>query len=283
MRNLQRGYSCNQCAGTCSDLFGCPPGVCPDFVIRRHDTKPDFRVLVEDCDGPIDLTSPDLILEVNMWAKANFKKDVSYLDTYFALAGNIGFEQVMIGDIIVVDRVRSSEKMLIVGFDETNKLIEVQRGYDNTMPSNWKKDTPIRMFRILNGTAGIESQTEDVEQLDGSTLTDQLVATYFIYEWQPNDTCVPGCFWMEFKLLKMTPTTVGTLSIVSDDDQLQMQSVLNEVSSACGCGSTVSVTPSFISVADSCDIGVGVEWVRRFPTGGEGFLIRIEDSPNTET
>lgn len=279
MRNFNQGN--NSCRKSCMDKFGCPPGQCPDFVIRRHDTKPDLRILVEDCDGPLDLRDENLILEVNMWANASFQKDVKYLDTYFRLSDDVGFEQIMIGDVIVVSRVRSVEKMLVIGFDETNKLVEVQRGYDSSMPSDWKKGTKIRMFRILNGTAAIESQTEDIEQLDGSTLTDQLIATYFVYQWQPNDTCMPGCFWLEFKLLQMTPDDIGGLSLVSEDDQITYQSLTGGCSS---CGSNASsVTPSFISVADNCDIGAGVEWVRRFPTSGEGFLIKIEDSPNTET
>jgi hypothetical protein len=29
-------------------------------------------------------------------------------------------------------------------------------------------------------------------------------------------------------------------------------------------------------------MGTGVEWVRRFPSDGEGFLIKIVDSPTME-
>jgi hypothetical protein len=35
----------------------------------------------------------------------------------------------MVGDIIIVDRARLLEKMLVIAFDETNKLVRVQRGY----------------------------------------------------------------------------------------------------------------------------------------------------------
>jgi hypothetical protein len=39
-----------------------------------------------------------------------------------------------------------------------------------------------------------------------------------------------------------------------------------------------SLTPYYFG----CILGEGVEWVRRFPIDGEGFLIKIEDSPTVE-
>ena len=78
----QTGVSCsfNPSGAACPDKFGCIPGVCPDFTIKRHDTKPPFKVSVEDCDGPLDLADgtnavvdPNLILEVNIWAKGRLK------------------------------------------------------------------------------------------------------------------------------------------------------------------------------------------------------------------
>lgn len=124
--------------------MGCPPNVCPDFVIRRHDTKPSFKVAVEDCDGPLDLQG--LVVEVNMWALAKLKTALAVDDTYFRLADDIGFEQVMMGDIIIMERARNPEYMLVTGFDETNNLIRVERAYHGTTASNWKKGTLMGFF-----------------------------------------------------------------------------------------------------------------------------------------
>ena len=100
--NLKSG-ACQ--ASGCSDKFGCDPNVCPDFVIRRHDTKPPLKISVEDCDGPLDLRG--LVIEANMWALAKLKIAIDDTIDYFRLADDIGFEQIMVGDIIVMDRVRS--------------------------------------------------------------------------------------------------------------------------------------------------------------------------------
>lgn len=135
--NCNSGFGCSPQPNGCPTEDGCIPGVCPDFVLRRHDTKPNFRVKMEDCDGPMDLT--DLILEATMWAKAKLKKTITPSDTYFALADNIGFNQIMVGDIIFMDQARLPEKMLVIAFDETNRLIEVQRGYHGTSIQTWKK------------------------------------------------------------------------------------------------------------------------------------------------
>jgi len=179
----------------------CPPGIIPDFTIRRHDTKPAFKVSVSDCNGPIDLTG--LVLEVNMWAKAKLKANVQITDTYFRLANDVGFNQAMVGDIIIMDRTRLPEQMLVTGFDETNMLIQVQRGYHGTTPSFWKKGTGLKIFRILNAPAVTEMILEDKEELDGHKEKDHLADSLLVYEWQPNDVCLPGCYWLEFKLLKM--------------------------------------------------------------------------------
>ena len=56
---------------TCPDRLGCHQGQCPDFVIRRHDTKPPFKVHVEDCDGPMHFH--DKVVEFSMWARARLK------------------------------------------------------------------------------------------------------------------------------------------------------------------------------------------------------------------
>lgn len=254
---------CGSTVSNCPDTFGCPPGIAPDFCIKRHDTRPAFKVSIEDCDGVFDLSDEDLVLEVNMWAKARLRRAITASDTYFALADNIGFEQAMVGDIIVMDRVRLPEHMLVTAFDETNKLIQVQRGYNGTQAQAWSKGSKMRIFRIMNGPAEIETVLEDVIQVDGTTARDQLVGTFLVFNWDANSTCLPGCYWLEFKLLKME---VSSLSI-----------------QATGVSIIPSFTPSTYSSATfGCSLGSGVEWVRRFPSEGEGFLIRINESPTQE-
>ena len=209
----------------------------------------------------MDLT--DLVLEASMWAKAKFKKAVTAEAEYFGFADDIGFEQVMVGDIIIVDRARLPEKMLVLAFDETNKFVRVQRGYHATTPQAWKKGTPVRIVKFMGATAQTEMVYQDIIQIDGTTAEDQLTDSFFIYEWGGTDTCLPGCYWMEFKLLKMSEeTSVATLA--SDD-----------------------VVPSFtdpnLTPADfGCGLAAGVEWVRRFPVNSEGFLIQVTDSPSAE-
>ena len=266
VRGSSIGVSCGSSSG-CTDEFGCVEGVCPDFTIRRHDTKPDFRVSVEDCDGPMDLT--DLVLEVNMWAKAKLKAAITDTDTYFALADGIGFQQIMVGDIIVMDRVRLPERMLVTGFDETNKLVQVTRGYQGTTEGAYKKGTSLRIIRIIDSSAQTEMVLDDVIQTDGTTAKDQLVESFFIYSFGPNDTCLPGCYWLEFKLMKMEDVVVSgsSVSIMATSDASIIPTFTD---------------PSLTPTDFGCKLGDGVEWMRRYPTVGEGFLIQIVDSPTVE-
>ena len=265
IRGESTGVNCGQSTTrNCGDTSGCFDDVCPDFVIKRHDTRPPFRIAVEDCDGALDLTDENLILEMNMWANAKLKTAINDTINYFALADNIGFEQAMVGDIIVMDRVRLPEHMLVIAFDETNSLIQVQRGYNGTTSSAWRRGTPLRIFRAMNATAEIETTLEDVIQIDGTTVEDQVNATYLVHQWTANQTCLPGCYYLEFKLLKMEE---GSLSMLATTD--------------------VSVVPSFTPSTFSaenfgCVLGTGIEWVRRFPTDSNAFLIKIVDSPTME-
>jgi len=245
----------------CPDRFGCIPGVCPDFTIRRHDTRPPFKAQVEDCDGPLDLT--DLVLEASMWAKAKLKCAIDAEIDFFPLADNIGFEQIMVGDIIIMDRARLPEHMLVIAFDEENSLVQVQRGYHGTTPSAWKKGAALRIMKFLGATAQTEMILQDLTQIDGTVLEDQITASFLVYEWEEKDTCLPGCYFLEFKLLKMIEEE--SVSIMNTED----------------------ITPSFtdpnLTPSDfGCTLGSGVEWVRRFPVSGEGFLIEIVDSPTAE-
>jgi hypothetical protein len=246
--------------------------VCPDFQIKRHDTLPPFRVSVNDCNGPLDLT--DTIAEVSMWAKGKMKKAVSSTDTYFGFADNVGFYQVNVGDIIVVDRIRNPEQLLVLGFDENLHLVQVQRGYNGTSAGTYKKGQSFKVFRILNGVAETSTILEDIPQLDGTVQKDVVMDSQLIYNWLPADTCLPGCYWMEFKLLKM-----------QSESSMMFWGVM-PLKSCVGSPSTITITPSaipsFIPTVSGCDIGAGVEWVRRFPMDSDGFLIQIVDSPTSE-
>jgi hypothetical protein len=192
----------------------------------------------------MDLTGN--VIEANMWANAKLKANIAALDTSLAFANNIGFCQVLINDIIVMQRTRSPEQMRIIGFDETNSLILVERGVNNTVPQDWTRGTPIRIFRIMNGTAMSELIYEDVTEVDGSVNCNVLSDSFLVYEWNVNDTCAPGCYSFEFKVIKMSDTPIPI----------------------------PSVTPP-------CFLGVGVDWVRRFPTCKE-FIVQVCDSPTAE-
>jgi len=245
----------------CTNLNGCENGAVAAICIKRHDTQPSFRTSVEDCDGPMDLTDSNLVLEYNLWSRAKLKKSITNTDDTIAFADNIGFGQVMQHDVIIVDSGRLPEHMLVIGFDEENKLIKVQRGYNGTTAISLKKGTGLRSFRSVNGSAEIETVLEDVVKEDGTVLKDQVVATYLVVNWSAEDTCLPGCFWLEFKLIKMTPSV----------SYLSSSAVIS------------NFTPSTNTPADfGCDLGDGMEWVRRFPVDQEGFLINVVDSPTAE-
>lgn len=250
------GATYGTCApSNCPDRFGCVPGVCPDFVIRRHDTVPAFKVNVEDCDGPMDLT--DLVVEASMWAKAKLKTAINTSAVYLSFADRIGFEQVMVGDIIVMDRVRMPEHMKVIGFDEANYQVMVERGANGTTPSAWAKGTPLRIMKMFSAPAASELVYEDRQELDGTVTKQVLTNSFLVYEWKPADTCLPGCYWLEFKLLKLLEEPVDP-----------------EPSS----DTTLTLSPADYG----CKLGTGVEWVRRFPVSGEGYLIKIENSPTAE-
>ena len=350
--NTKQGGCSSQ--SSCPDKFGCPTdGTCPDFSIRRHDTKPPLKISVEDCDGPFDLQG--LVIEANMWAKARLKTAITDEDDCFRLADDIGFEQVMQGDIIVMDRVRMPEHMLVTGFDETNKLIRVQRGHRSTTPSAWKKGSAMRIFRVMNAPAEAELVYQDIQNVDGTTDEDVLTESLLVYEWQPEDVCLPGCYWFEFKVLKMidvvyflpggnwtgenhthtdghfytgstqtdasvrlsydqvrdiyllpdTPWTgethvLSTGQVLTGTSQNDGSVILNQTGvpsedtaeyddeslSILSAGLS-DVIPSFTDESLTpyyfgCVLGEGVEWARRFPLQGEGFLVKIEMSPTTE-
>lgn len=262
------GIGCKSPPSGCPDQYGCLSGVCPDFTIRRHDTKPSFKVKVEDCDGPLDLT--DLVLEATMWAKGKLKVALDQDDTVLAFADNIGFNQVMQGDVLIMDQARLPEKMLVVGFDEINRLVHVQRGYHGTFVQNWKKGTPVKIIKFSNATATTEMVYQDVINIDGSTTENVLTDSFLVYEWQNNDTCLPGCYYLEFKLMKMLVVGVSMQATVPSNQipsNLLPEGVIPSFTDA-------SFTPSTFG----CSMGAGIDWVRRFPVDKEGFYIKIVDT-----
>lgn len=302
-----------------------------------------------------------------MWTVAKLKKSITATDTYFALADNAGFDQIMEGDLIVMDRVRSPEYMLVTGFDENNKLVQVERGYRMSTASDWKKGTKMRIFRIMNAPAQTEVVLDDIKLPDNTVEEDTLIGAYLVYQWSAPDTCLPGCYWLEFKLIKMldlvlflpggfwdgevtqndngifyTGTSITNSSVAVSYDSVHDRYLIPAIhwtgdkhlysgnyytgiehddgsvyltrtdiasdpttpynESIEGVEGdpvyppynsvqylAVSIVPSFTSVdPDSattfydCSLGDGVEWIRRFPVDGEGYLIRITDSPTIE-
>ncbi len=246
------------CVDQCPDRYGCIPGVCPDFVIRRHDTRPSFKVNVEDCDGPMDFSN--LVVEFSLWARARLRLDTTSEGAFVSFADGIGFYQVMVNDILIFDRPRSPEHMKVIGFDEDNHLIFVQRGVNGTTISNWKKGTPIKIMKAFSNPALSELVLQDVENRDGTKDRDQLTDSFLVYDWKPSDTCLPGCYWGEFKVLSLS-----NVETEPDDD-------------ADDVTMTMTLSPSDYG----CKLGEGVEWARRFPVTGEGYLIKVEDSPSAE-
>lgn len=160
---------------------------------------------MEDCDGPMDLT--DLVLESTMWAKAKLKSNILSTDTSLSLADNIGFNQIAVGDVLILERARGSEKVLVTSFDENNKLVNVDRSYDGTTAQVWNRGNPIKIVKFVNNPVKIEMVYEDVLDLDGTTNENVLQESYFVHEWQTSQTDLSGCYYLEFKLMTQSTAT----------------------------------------------------------------------------
>jgi hypothetical protein len=229
MYNAEVGVGCNPTQNRCQDSSGCPGT--PDLCIKRHDGRPYFKVAVSDCDGVVDLTDENLVLEASMWFNAKLKANISPTDTDILFADSIGFNSVLVGDVISTNRPRNPEKMLVTSIDESSKSIIVERGYEGTTAQPWSKGDGLKIFRFRDQPAEIESVFSDLMQLDG-TVTTELTDTFLVFKWSGNHTSLPGCYWLEFKLIMMSSG--------------------------------------------------GVDWTKRFPLSGEGFLISVVDSPTSE-
>lgn len=190
---------------SCVDKFGCPKNQCPDFILKRHDTGPVLKVSVEDCDGPIDVT--DGTVKVTMYAKSKLKKAITDTDFTIAFADDIGFEQVNAGDILIFPHTRSPEVMYANEFDEINKTIGVSRGHSGTTARAWKLGTALNIIRINRSNGEVETVTESKVQIDGTTKT-VTTKSYIKYTMAPQDALLPGCYWLEFTLIKQEVQTI---------------------------------------------------------------------------
>jgi hypothetical protein len=204
MKDFEVGVGCGQSTSGCSNS-NCESA--PDFCIKRGDTKPSFKVSMEDCDGVVDLTDENLLLDANMWFKARLKSSIDSSSSVISFADSVGFDQVSVGDIVLTDRTRNPEKMLVSSIDESAKTVTVQRGYESTSPDDWSKGTLLRIFKFVNEPAEIQSVFEQVENLEG-TVAEELSDTFMVFNWNSPHTSMPGCYWLEFKLIMMSESSV---------------------------------------------------------------------------
>jgi len=205
MNNAQIGVGCGNNTSNCSDSDDCV--VTPNLCIKRGDTKPIFKISFSDCDGPIDLSEEEnLVLEANMWIETKLKANITDVQTSLAFADNIGFNYIKINDIVITSSARSSEKMIVTNIDEVNKTATVTRAYEATTAKAWDKGTVLYIFRFRDQPAQIESVFENIESVDGTT-NETLTDTIFSFEWSSDQTLMPGCYWFEFKLMKIDPDT----------------------------------------------------------------------------
>ena len=246
MSSCDFNTSCyNPASDLCSDNQ-----ICYDFIIKRHDNTPDFKVEIDDCGDTIDLTN--LVAEASMWSESKLKATINDNQTFLQLADNVGFEQILIGTIIQAGTGRNFERMLVSGFNESTKTVEVARGIGGTVPFAWPKATGLKLIRFLSNPAVTEMIYENITESDGTIKKNVLTHSNLIYQWKAQDTCLAGCFYFEFKLLKMVDFSI------------------------------VGTFPSVISNYDPCNLGNGVEWTRRFPVNKSGFAIQVFNSPTGE-
>jgi hypothetical protein len=205
MHNFETGVGCNRVGGGCYGK-GCDSP--PDFCIKRGDSKPTFRVLVEDCDGAVDLTDENLVLEASMWFRTKLKHVLNASSSELSFADNVGFDQIAVGDVILTDRPRNPEKMLVLSINESAKTLGVERAYDSTTAETWAKGTSLRVFRFQDEPAEIQSFFEDIEGLDGNS-SEELTDTFMVFNWNSSHTSLPGCYWLEFKLIMMEGSSIA--------------------------------------------------------------------------
>lgn len=187
---------------SCASQDNCPSNTSADLTLKRYDTSPSFRVEISDCDGALDLTDQNLIVEASMWFSTKLKKNISTSDTVVQFADKVGFNQILVGDKLIFQNVRKPETMTVVSIDESTNDITVSRA---DIPSSWKKGSEIKVYRIKDASASIDTVTGDIIDETGATLTDQVIETDLVYNWDVNDTILPGCYYFEFNLVKLNP------------------------------------------------------------------------------
>lgn len=198
--NLKTGVSCkssSNCEEECQSIFS----------IKKNDTRPSFRVSVEDCED-FDWEDENLVLKYNMWFKAKLKNDIIKTDNVIYFADNLGFDKIIENDIIFLETNRRQEQMLVLGIDESNKSIQVQRSYNSTSEEDWKKGSDLKIFRVLEQDAEIEVLLEDVTQTDGTILENQISDVFFVVNWDVDSTKTSGCYFLEFKLKKINSSNI---------------------------------------------------------------------------
>lgn len=200
MHNANVGVGCGSVQASCGGSGDCPSP--PDICLKRHDTNPPFRVSMSGCDGPVDLTDGDYVIEASMWFDAKLKASVESSTASIAFADGVGFDSVAVGDVVVTSKSRNPEKMLVTGVDESARTVQVSRGHAGTAAQGWDKGTPLKVFRFADQPANAESVMDTIEEMDGSS-SEVLSDTVLSYVWAPGQTSMPGCYWLEFKILKM--------------------------------------------------------------------------------
>lgn len=203
MLNADVGVGCGSNSG-CGGAGACPST--PDFCIKRHDTKPAFRISMSDCDGPVDLTAEGVVLEASMWFGAKLKSAIAADAEDIRFADDLGFESVKVGDVVVASHARSPEKMLVSSIDETAHTVQVVRGHAGTAPRAWPKGSPLNVFRFSDEPAIVESVVETVEKVEGNS-SEELTDTLLVFEWSSDHTSMPGCYWFEFKIVKLSDSS----------------------------------------------------------------------------
>lgn len=201
MLNTEVGVGCGSVSSACGGSGDCPAP--PDLCIKRHDTRPSLRISVSDCDGPTDLTEEGIIVEASMWFEAKLKSELTSSATELKFADNLGFQSVSAGDVISFYKSRSPEKMLVASVNEVDKTVQVVRAHGGTSARAWPKGAELAVFRFSDQPAQLESVFEESESLDG-VVEESLVDTLLRFDWNPEHTAVPGCYWFEFKILKLS-------------------------------------------------------------------------------
>ena len=85
-------------------------------------------------------------------------------------------------------------------------------------------------------------------------------------------------FWVSYHLLVYAGTIIVAVFFFMEFWWTMIAATLVDLSLITPSFTEADLTPYYFG----CILGEGVEWVRRFPISGEGFLIKIEHSPSVE-